>query len=60
MNEVKIANKAAISQYRELDETAKCFATAMLQLIVATFQSLYQIQFIGTENTLFIKEEVKD
>lgn len=46
MNESKIANKTAISQYRELDETAKCFATAMLQLISATFQSLYQIQCV--------------
>ena len=58
-NKSKTTNKVAISQYKELDETAKCFATAMLQLIAVTFQSLYQIQCIK-ENALSITGEGKD
>lgn len=57
MNELKITNETVISQYRELDENTKCFASAMLQLIAATFQSLYKIQCIGTENIFLSKEK---
>lgn len=46
MDESKINDKVAVSQYRKLDGIAKYFASTMLQLMAATFQNPYQIQFV--------------
>lgn len=61
MDESKITDKVAISQYKELNETTKSFATVMLQLAVltvATLQRLYQIQCIDEEKTAPDNQEV--
>ena len=61
MDESKITDKVAISQYKELNETTKSFATVMLQiavLTVATLQRLYQIKCIDEEKTAPDNQEV--